>query len=210
MLYRVLLALVVAGVVRSRCCPNSRLSAICYDGAKASNCNSAVQHFEPGLCSESGACGAPLICGDGRLDPGEECDDDNTVSGDGCSKDCEIEHLGSCCVLQVGEAKTVDFHCLDGLDEAGCLEKTGVYGGEGTRCATDECPILWWDNQDEQPETAELQGRRGRDCGPRWWDIYMVVVGTVLLILLIAYFVWVCTRRNQQIRATVADALKAQ
>jgi len=33
------------------------------------------------------------ICGDGNLDPdlGETCDDGNTVGGDGCSSDCQLE-----------------------------------------------------------------------------------------------------------------------
>jgi len=32
-------------------------------------------------------------CGDGTLqkDAGEECDDGNTISGDGCGHDCKIE-----------------------------------------------------------------------------------------------------------------------
>lgn len=31
------------------------------------------------------------VCGDGNLDPGEECDDGNTENGDGCSALCVIE-----------------------------------------------------------------------------------------------------------------------
>lgn len=31
------------------------------------------------------------VCGNGRLEPGEECDDGNTVSGDGCSDTCQVE-----------------------------------------------------------------------------------------------------------------------
>ena len=33
-------------------------------------------------------------CGDGNLDPGEECDDGNKISGDGCSASCEKENGG--------------------------------------------------------------------------------------------------------------------
>src|SRR4029077_7702306 len=38
-------------------------------------------------------CGGfiPASCGDGTLDPGEECDDHNTVSCDGCSSLCQME-----------------------------------------------------------------------------------------------------------------------
>ncbi|MBU3964449.1 DUF4215 domain-containing protein [Patescibacteria group bacterium] len=35
----------------------------------------------------------PFVCGNNTLEPpGEECDDGNTVSGDGCSQSCKIEH----------------------------------------------------------------------------------------------------------------------
>jgi cysteine-rich repeat protein len=39
-----------------------------------------------GLC-RSGTC-AGLFCGNGTVETGEECDDGNTVSGDGCDNDC--------------------------------------------------------------------------------------------------------------------------
>jgi cysteine-rich repeat protein len=32
-----------------------------------------------------------IVCGDGMLDTSEQCDDGNTVSGDGCSRDCQVE-----------------------------------------------------------------------------------------------------------------------
>ena len=32
--------------------------------------------------------GKAAVCGDGVLDPGEACDDGNTVDGDGCQADC--------------------------------------------------------------------------------------------------------------------------
>lgn len=36
----------------------------------------------------------PIKCGDGVLDPGEECDDHNTVNGDGCAYNCMHETPG--------------------------------------------------------------------------------------------------------------------
>ncbi|MFC1773863.1 hypothetical protein ACFL3A_10990, partial [Pseudomonadota bacterium] len=35
----------------------------------------------------------PSICGDGDLDPDEQCDDGNTAAGDGCNAVCEIENI---------------------------------------------------------------------------------------------------------------------
>jgi cysteine-rich repeat protein len=34
---------------------------------------------------------APMLCGDGMRVRGEECDDHNTTSGDGCSSTCQVE-----------------------------------------------------------------------------------------------------------------------
>ncbi|HEY5920348.1 MAG TPA: DUF4215 domain-containing protein, partial [Kofleriaceae bacterium] len=33
----------------------------------------------------------PVVCGDGAIGPGEQCDDMNTTAGDGCSMTCQIE-----------------------------------------------------------------------------------------------------------------------
>src|SRR5262249_16007745 len=40
-------------------------------------------------------CGA-VSCGDGVLEAGEECDDHNAISGDGCSATCAIEDCWQC------------------------------------------------------------------------------------------------------------------
>ena len=37
-------------------------------------------------------------CGNGRLDPGEECDDGNLVDGDGCTRLCTDNHLCEACL----------------------------------------------------------------------------------------------------------------
>lgn len=46
-----------------------------------------------GHCTENCADGPPAaaVCGDGSLDAGEQCDDGNNVSGDGCSATCRTE-----------------------------------------------------------------------------------------------------------------------
>jgi len=36
------------------------------------------------------------VCGNGLFDSGEECDDGNTNSSDGCSDICEVEYGYSC------------------------------------------------------------------------------------------------------------------
>ena len=48
-----------------------------------------LQMYTKGLAGE-GYCGA--VCGNGVLEPGEQCDDGNTVNGDGCSATCQTEN----------------------------------------------------------------------------------------------------------------------
>jgi cysteine-rich repeat protein len=38
----------------------------------------------------------PCLCGNGVIDPGEGCDDDATISGDGCGATCQVEECWSC------------------------------------------------------------------------------------------------------------------
>ncbi|MEA1926059.1 MAG: SdrD B-like domain-containing protein [Patescibacteria group bacterium] len=47
-------------------------------------------HCRNDACLSEVDCICPS-CGDGVLDPSEECDDGNNISGDGCSADCMIE-----------------------------------------------------------------------------------------------------------------------
>jgi cysteine-rich repeat protein len=45
----------------------------------------------------------PGPCGNGELNSGEECDDDNNTAGDGCSEDCELEFFFSAIDDEEGE-----------------------------------------------------------------------------------------------------------
>jgi formylglycine-generating enzyme len=66
-------------------------------------------------CEEVGnaaAC-ADQLCGNGALDPGEECDDGNTVDGDGCSGECKVEDMVTVAqgAFWMGCNPTVDNQC---------------------------------------------------------------------------------------------------
>jgi fibro-slime domain-containing protein len=41
----------------------------------------------------------PGVCGDGKINLGETCDDQNTASGDGCSSECQVEPGYKCPVV---------------------------------------------------------------------------------------------------------------
>ena len=70
------------------------------------------------------------ICGNGVVEPGEECDDGNLMNGDGCNQSCVAE-IGACCLP--------DGSCLI-LDGGNCSAVGGTYEGDGTDCATVSCP----------------------------------------------------------------------
>ncbi len=56
----------------------------------------SVDFSEGGAEANAGAAGAPALCGNGVLEQGEGCDDDNAVPGDGCSGLCQIEEGYAC------------------------------------------------------------------------------------------------------------------
>ncbi len=58
-------------------------------------------------------CAPP--CGDGVLDAGEQCDDGNTVGGDGCTEECVVEDGWGC----DGEPSDCTFLCGNGVYDAG-------------------------------------------------------------------------------------------
>jgi cysteine-rich repeat protein len=91
-------------------------------------------------------------CGNGLLDAGEECDDNNTVSGDGCSAACITEFCGDD-VRQVGIGEECDDGNLD--DEDGCSSSCLVeHCGDGVVHAT----------FGEQCDDGNIVG--GDGCGP--------------------------------------------
>jgi len=90
------------------------------------------------------------LCGDGVIQSGEQCDDRNLVSGDGCSNVCQIEPCHECSgapswcvVLSAGAACPDDGNaCTTDLCDAGG-QCTHAVGNAGALCrpAGGECDI---------------------------------------------------------------------
>jgi cysteine-rich repeat protein len=60
----------------------------------------------PGHCGDQPPPPPPPVCGNGKLEPGEECDDGNLSNGDGCSCTCTVEPPPPVCgngKLEAGE-----------------------------------------------------------------------------------------------------------
>jgi cysteine-rich repeat protein len=94
-----------------------------------------------------------LQCGDGFLQPEEECDDGNGDNGDGCSSDCKIETITTSC--QVGEAKVALFLQADGFS----YDENELYFFEANgQTNVDDIDFIWIGTQQgiENNKTYEL------------------------------------------------------
>jgi len=102
-------------------------------------------------------------CGDGIRTANEQCDDNNTRDGDGCSRDCKLEAGWTCdtplngvtvCTSICGDKITVKGEtCYEGEDTLGCINCQLEYGyvcnkdgydchcvhGDGKKCKEEEC-----------------------------------------------------------------------
>ncbi|NBD11038.1 MULTISPECIES: DUF4215 domain-containing protein [Corallococcus] len=100
----------------------------------------------------------PAVCGDGKHQKGEACDDGNTTSGDGCKANCLEVEAGYACPTP-GQACVKTAACGNGLLEAGeiCDDRNTV-SGDG--CSAD-CKTV------ESGWTCPLQGQRCKaaQCG---------------------------------------------
>ena len=152
----------------------------------------AGQGGSGGGCTGDGCMGdAGFFCGDGKIDPGEKCDDTNTASGDGCSADCLIEKdfacptPGAACVSTVacGDGKVTGTETCDdsnanpgdGCDGA-CQVETGwkcpVIGskceaaacGDGIVAGKEECDDINTANGDGCDSGCHLEN--GWVCPP--------------------------------------------
>lgn len=92
-----------------------------------------------GLVCLEGMCVAPLLCGNGDVDVGEECDDTNAVDSDGCDNDCTISS-GAAQVIAGDEHVCALFHTGDikcwGAFDSGRLG----YMGQDQDIGDDETP----------------------------------------------------------------------
>jgi len=82
---------------------------------------------------------SPLICGDGetQAELGEECDDGNDVSGDGCSASCQVEYNWHCFHCQIED------NVCNGTDTDDRCKFEGCQLGISLCRTTDKC-ALWY------------------------------------------------------------------
>jgi cysteine-rich repeat protein len=129
--------------------------------------------------AESVACTVPSICGDGRIEGTEQCDDGDMLSDDGCNTACEVEPGWEC--MSTGGPSVCTEICGDGLEvgdeicdtmgdsatcDANCT--TVVCGDEYTNTAAGEqCDDANTRNGDGCSSTCRLETDAGMpDAGP--------------------------------------------
>jgi cysteine-rich repeat protein len=79
-------------------------------------------------------------CGDGQRDQNEECDDGNTLDGDGCSKDCRLDDCADCWGMCPGCPPLRIERCGDGVVTTGEVCDDGnLESGDG--CSGD-CKVV--------------------------------------------------------------------
>ncbi|HEY0255625.1 MAG TPA: DUF4215 domain-containing protein, partial [Kofleriaceae bacterium] len=122
--------------------PNSKNSAtpdLCVTPDALDQCEGVTDGAvcDAGICHD-GVC-LPSECGNGYLDPGEQCDDHNQQSGDGCSADCtSTETCGNGMRDGVKNEECDDGNLLDG---DGCDSKCLVETARWRNVAIDQMPM---------------------------------------------------------------------
>ncbi|CAD8079606.1 unnamed protein product [Paramecium sonneborni] len=133
-----------------------------------SNCKVDTDYVcSGGSDTTSDKCKAiPEICGDGIKKSTEECDDGNTLNGDGCSKQCKIE-IGYSCMgitcssicgdgIKIQNEKCDDGNVLggDGCDEMCRIEKLYQCEG-GSQAGRDQCILRCGDGIRDDSEQCD-------------------------------------------------------
>lgn len=130
-------------------CTNECRTAICGDGIcsadEGTQCNPDV-----GACTGNFVCVQDctnILCGNGTVDPGEECDDGNEVPDDSCSNECHttfcgIESCSSSSSISASNSSSVATLCGNGTVDPGeeCDDGNQIsYDGCNATCHTVPC-----------------------------------------------------------------------
>lgn len=110
--------------------PNPAGAAVLYQNGTL-NVQPLQSAYATASCLNTGTVAGLFVCGNGKLEKGEECDDANTADGDGCSHNCLLEGFPDTCGNGKIDSKTlangtvVSEQCDDGnkVDGDGCSSK---------------------------------------------------------------------------------------
>lgn len=97
------------------------------------------------------------LCGNGDMDPGEECDDGNTSNGDGCDSTCHVEPVCGNGSIEGGEECDDGVNNSDVLPDACRTDCTSAGCGDGVQDAGEECDDGNTANGDGCDSTCQLE-----------------------------------------------------
>jgi cysteine-rich repeat protein len=121
---------------------------------------------EPNCLDSSGktqACSSS--CGDGNIDPGEDCDDGNPADGDGCSSQCKKEEGFTCTTSTQQDSST----CESGSGQ--CLLLPVIYRDFKPQNETGGHPDFYWLSSTQWCVPNSGGPSKGNDSTARCWDI---------------------------------------
>ena len=139
----------------------------------------------PGCNVKFGSNGTGRNCGNGVVDPSEECDDGNRDVDDGCSANCRVEEGWLCdgapstCVPICGDGLAVGDEPCDASDLRGLASCESLGLGDGELSCTEECIFDLTDcaiqaecgNANvEYPEECDGDNLAGRTCEDLGFD----------------------------------------
>ncbi len=198
------------------CVPCMNNCTICINGSFCSNCSNGLVHDGMGgcvggydcssisncvICDSINGCsqcslGYSLanastcsgVCGDGIWIPSEECDDNNTANGDGCSSSCTIEAAFFCLnsnltISNCGSCSSNCLNCTTGVNCSLCGNSFSLFSNfTGDFCQADcsnvsECYICHITNSSQTIcDTCNLgYGLSNNLCNPICGDGFLML-----------------------------------
>lgn len=145
-------------------CGEPEQVAACDGKAEGASCDFGQD--TGGVCFR-GVC-AVAVCGNGRVDPGESCDDGNEVAGDGCSADCgSTEVCGNGVIDQdLGEA----CDCGDGSQAIALPSMCEGRANAATGVCRTDCTLHCGDGEINAEEECDTNAPNELYCVDRGFD----------------------------------------
>ena len=78
-------------------------SSVCAFETAGPICGNQICEVGENYISCPSDCQAPSVCGNSIVQQGEQCDDGNTIDGDGCSSTCQLEWICGNGIIDFGE-----------------------------------------------------------------------------------------------------------
>ena len=151
-----------------QCDDNNNVNTDSCNNCQNARCGDGVVRIGVEECDGGANCSANCtiqICGNGIIDPGEQCDDDNLVNGDGCSGNghpllnaCKFEFCGD---KLKGASETCDY-----TDIAVSASGNGACNRDCTTAACGDAKLSPFAPSNEQCDLGTVNNALNMGCSP--------------------------------------------